>query len=30
MANNLASKDEALFRIHEDIIKRLLSLPEGN
>lgn len=30
MANNLASKDEALFRIHEDIIKRLLALPEGN
>lgn len=30
MANNLVSKDEALFRIHEDIIKRLLALPEGN
>lgn len=30
IANNLASKDEALFRIHEDIIKRLLALPEGN
>lgn len=30
MANNLASKDEALFRIHEDIIKHLLALPEKN
>ena len=30
IANNLASKDEALFRIHEDIIKRLLALPGGN
>lgn len=28
MANNLASKDESLLRIHEDIIKKLLELPE--
>ena len=27
MANNLAGKDEALFRIHEDIIKELLKTP---
>ena len=27
MANNLAEKDEALFRIHEDIIKELLKTP---
>ena len=30
MANNLAGKDEALFRIHEDIIKQLLALPGEN
>lgn len=28
MANNLASKDETILRIHEDIIKKLLELPE--
>ena len=27
MANNLAGKDESLFRIHEDIIKELLKTP---
>lgn len=28
IANNLASKDETILRIHEDIIKKLLELPE--
>lgn len=28
MANNLADKNEAILRIHEDIIKKLLNLPE--
>ncbi len=27
ISNNLASKNEAIFRIHEDIIKQLLALP---
>ena len=29
MANNLASKDESLLRFHENIIKKLLALPEN-
>ena len=29
IANNLASKDEALLRFHEDILKKLISLPEN-
>jgi D-alanyl-D-alanine carboxypeptidase/D-alanyl-D-alanine-endopeptidase (penicillin-binding protein 4) len=28
IANNLAGKDESLWRFHEDIIKRLISLPQ--
>ena len=28
MANNLSDKNEAILRIHEDIIKKLLNLPE--
>ncbi len=28
MSNNLASKNESIFRIHEDILKQLLALPE--
>lgn len=29
IANNLASKDESLLRFHEEVIKRLLALPEN-
>ena len=29
IANNLASKDESLLRFHEDVIKKLLILPEN-
>ena len=29
IANNLASKDESLLRFHEDVIKKMISLPEN-